>query len=77
MLSFDSELVLWHEEGAAACGRAGLSIGPTDRSTTTRSLVRQLVSFTNTDEGGGEGQISRVGSFPRTKREVSSGTNFV
>jgi len=26
------------------CSRAGLSIGPTDRSSTTRSLVRQLVS---------------------------------
>ena len=40
----DSELCVWHEEGAAVCGRAGLSIRPTDRSSTTRSLVRQMVS---------------------------------
>ena len=41
-----SELCVWHEEGAAVCGRAGLSSGPTDRSSTTRhgSLVRQMVS---------------------------------
>jgi hypothetical protein len=40
----DSELCVRHEEGEAVCSRAGLSIGQTDCSFTTRSLVRQLVS---------------------------------
>ena len=30
----------------------------------------------NTDEGEGEGQISGVGNFSRTKREISEGTSF-
>jgi len=48
----DSELCVRHEEGAAVCGRAGLPIGPINRSSTTRTLVRQLVSSCSRGRSG-------------------------
>jgi len=65
-----------HDEGAAVCGRVGLSIGPRDHSSTTRSLVRQLVPLTLAlvVKRSGDQKVFLLGLNPNKQIDLSQET---